>query len=115
MRTLVRTVDEIPGQQPWDVLGAPAIEAYRRLTRVCDSFEALVDDVLAWGCTDTGIPETLARLREISRAWEECLGEFLKLKLDQVLDDGSPAFAACVQELPDSFDGTPLVVGQPAR
>jgi hypothetical protein len=51
---------------------------------------------------------TLARLGEVSTPWEKCLGELSKLNLNQVLDDGTPAFAACVQELPESCDRTPL-------
>jgi hypothetical protein len=108
MRTLVQTVDEIPAKQPWDVLGAPAIEAHRRLTTVRDWFDAQVDDVTAWECNERGVVRTLARLGEVSTPWEKCLGELSKLNLNQVLDDGTPAFAACVQELPESFDRTPL-------
>jgi hypothetical protein len=102
MRTFVQFVDQIQAKHPWDVLGEPAVEASRRLTKLRDWFDGQVENVEGWECNDEEILDTLARLSDVSTAWEACLGELTKLRPEQVLSDGSPAFADCVESLPDT-------------
>jgi len=111
MQTFANIIDGIQAKYSWDELGEPAVESFRRLMKLRDWFVEQADNQEGWLCKDEGMLDTLASLADVSAAWQSCLKELATLQAEDVLSNGTPAFAKCAANLPDSVDAAETAGG----